>query len=354
MHKTLQAVLLAVIAGQNASALSAPPDSFRDLAEKHADAVVTITVSRSSLRVLGAKVVEALDPLPLRNLIPDYVSLAFGLVSTVVYPLNRKTLGSGFIISEDGLIATNCHVVENPGRITVEVRSDRKRHPARVLGTDPRTDLALIQFEESGRYPFLKLGDSDELRQGDWLVAFGAPLGFKGSMTAGTVSAKGRRIGLIEIEDFIQTDAAVNFGNSGGPVLNVRGEVVGIVTAGLPLVQGLGFAIPINELKNSLAALRQGKEPVWGWLGVKIRDAERSGAEVTKVYGGSPAAAAGVEPGDVFLKWNETEICEAQDLFRSVLASSPDSIAGAVVRRGGRELKLSISVGRRKEPTRIF
>jgi serine protease Do len=235
----------------------------------------------------------------------------------------QRSGGSGFIISPDGYILTNNHVVEGASKVEVHYGADENGNgghtaTAKIIGRDPATDIALVKIDADGQLPYVSLGDSDRIRKGDWAIAIGNPFQFENSLTVGVISAKGRSLGGIStetrsFENFIQTDAAINFGNSGGPLLNIAGEVVGINTAirggG---AQGLGFATPINTAKRLLPMLKQGKV-TRGYLGMEIREVdERSkqafgltearGAIVNRVEEGKPAEKAGIQNGDVIVE----------------------------------------------------
>jgi serine protease Do len=241
--------------------------------------------------------------------------------------------GSGFIIHEDGLVVTNHHVVENARVITV-VTMDGEEYPAEVVGTDPRTDIALVRMETDHPLPITPLGESSDLRVGDWVVAIGNPLGLEHSVTVGIVSALGRRDirpeGRDLIEDFIQTDASINPGNSGGPLLDINGNVVGVNSAVSIAANGIGFAIPIDMVKTLLPQLMNG-EVIRSYLGVRtgavspeMRDefalGAQQGAYVVEVVDGAPAARAGIQRGDVIIKFGGVEIGEPREL--SWLAST--------------------------------
>jgi len=236
--------------------------------------------------------------------------------------------GSGFIISNDGYIVTNYHVVRGSDGILVAAGVDRKtEYKAELVGADPETDIALIKVEASG-LPVLPLGDSDELKVGDWVAAIGSPFNFPHTLTVGVVSAKGRRLGIGNYDDFIQTDASINSGNSGGPLLNLRGEAVGVNTL---IVSpsggniGIGFATPVNLVKSILPQLREKGEVIRSWLGVSVVQVgeeaarknnmdEPGGALVTRVAVGSPADKAGLRVGDVITRFAGRNIVDSSDL----------------------------------------
>ena len=239
----------------------------------------------------------------------------------------QKSLGSGFIIDKEGYIITNNHVVEKAEQIKVRL-SDKKEYDAQVVGTDPKTDLALIKIKAAGSLPVVRLGDSDKLEVGEWVVAIGNPFGLEQTVTTGIISAKGRVIGAGPYDDFLQTDASINPGNSGGPLFNLKGEVVGINTAIVAGGQGIGFAIPVNMAKAVLPQLKKGKV-VYGYLGVYIQDItpelatsfglkEAKGVLVSDVTADSPAKKAGVNKGDVILEYDGKQVEEKGQLTKMV------------------------------------
>jgi serine protease Do len=239
----------------------------------------------------------------------------------------QKSLGSGFIIDKEGYIITNNHVVEKAEQIKVKL-SDKKEYDAQVIGTDPKTDLALIKIKAAGSLPVVRLGDSDKLEVGEWVVAIGNPFGLEQTVTTGIISAKGRVIGAGPYDDFLQTDASINPGNSGGPLFNLKGEVVGINTAIVAGGQGIGFAIPVNMAKAVLPQLKKGKV-VYGYLGVYIQDItpelatsfglkEAKGVLVSDVTPDSPAKKAGVNKGDVILEYDGKQVEEKGQLTKMV------------------------------------
>ncbi|MEZ4334152.1 MAG: Do family serine endopeptidase [Myxococcota bacterium] len=264
------------------------------------------------------------------------------------------SLGTGFIISADGLILTNNHVVEDVEKIEI-VFSDGTRSKATVVGQDPKTDVALIRAEAKRDYQPLRLGDSDALWPGDWVVAVGNPFGLDHTVTAGIVSATGRDIGQGPYDDFIQTDAAINPGNSGGPLLNLEGEVVGINTAINPQANTIGFAVPINMAKEILPQLEKEGRVVRGWLGVGIQpitpelaDAlglkTQEGALVSQVTPGGPAEAAGLERGDVIVGFGREKIDRTRDLPRIVASTAPGTKVEVEVLRKGKTLSKRVEV----------
>ena len=237
----------------------------------------------------------------------------------------QRSLGSGFIISKDGYILTNNHVVEDADEVKVTL-SDEKSYDAKIIGMDKRTDLAVLKINVDHDLPIVALGDSSKLEVGDWVIAIGNPFGLERTVTAGIVSARGRVIGSGPYDDFIQTDASINPGNSGGPLFNLRGEVVGINAAIVAGGQGIGFAIPVNMAKDLLPQLKSGKVSR-GWLGVQIQkvtpelaesfhlDSEK-GALVADVVEDSPADRAGIKTGDIILSFNGREVDSMRKLPR--------------------------------------
>jgi serine protease Do len=276
-------------------------------------------------------------------------------------PSPRSSLGSGFIISSDGYVVTNNHVVDNGAEIVV--RLDRgSEHPARVVGTDPATDLALLKIDVTG-LAVLPLGDSDRLQVGEPVMAIGNPFGLDQTVTTGIVSAKERFIGSGPYDDFIQTDASINPGNSGGPLIDSRGSVVGINTAIFSQTGGsvgIGFAIPINLAKTILPQLRERGRVVRGWLGVSIRPvtphlAERAGlpdprgAVVESVVDGSPADRAGLRRGDVIVAVGGQPVAGPPDLTRRIAGTSPGTPVELGVVRDGKRSTLRVELGRLPE-----
>lgn len=267
--------------------------------------------------------------------------------------------GSGFIISRDGFILTNNHVVEDADSITVRL-SDEREFKAKLIGTDPLSDVALIQIKDSGQLPTLALGNSDALEVGEWVIAIGNPFGLSQTVTVGVVSAKGRnRMGINEYESFIQTDAAINPGNSGGPLLNTHGEVIGINSALFSRTggyMGIGFAIPINMVKAIEGQLQKQGKVTRGWLGVAIQDIdenlaksfdlkEAKGILVSDVQADSPASSAGLRQGDVILRLNDVVLKDVSDLRNRVALIAPGSKATLGIIREGREKDVELVIG---------
>ena len=299
--------------------------SFADLAEAMSPAVVSIEVPHSEEREQFLRRRRGRNPGP-------------------------ASQGSGFTISSDGYIVTNNHVVAGAKHVDV-VFNDGTRLSGGIVGTDRETDLALIKVDSESELPVAPLGNSENIRVGDWVMAIGNPLGFDHSVTVGILSARGRRLGQNRYENFLQTDASINRGNSGGPLIDMNGNVIGINSMMLGGAENLGFAIPINMAKELLPQLRESGYVTRGWLGVQIQDVTADlaeqfgldrprGALVSQVFEDSPAAGANVKAGDIIVRFNDYEIKSFQDLPARVAATAPGSKVEIVVLRDGKEKKL--------------
>jgi len=277
-------------------------------------------------------------------------------------PQRQKSLGSGFLIDRDGSILTNNHVVENAQKIVVKL-ADEREFEAKVIGKDPKTDIAVIKINARDNLPVATLGDSDQLEVGEWVLAIGNPFGLDSSVTSGIVSAKGRHIGAGPYDNFIQTDASINPGNSGGPLINLRGEVVGINSAIFTRTGGnigIGFAIPINLVKELLPQLKGKGKVTRGYLGVLIQRVtpeigeslgldKARGALVASVSKDGPAERAGVKVGDVIIEFDGKEIRESNDLPIIVARTPVDKKVRLKVLREKKEVALSVTIGELKE-----
>src|SRR5438105_8566001 len=278
-------------------------------------------------------------------------------------PQRQRSLGSGFIIDSDGSILTNNHVVENAQKIVVKLQGDDQEYEAKVIGRDPKTDIAIIKINSKTSLPAASFGDSDRLEVGEWVVAIGNPFGLDSTVTSGIVSAKGRHIGQGPYDNFIQTDASINPGNSGGPLINLRGEVIGINTAIFSRTGGnigIGFAIPINLVKEVLPQLRGKGKVTRGYLGVLIQKvtpeiAESLGMEkgygalVANVSKDGPADKAGVKVGDVIVEFDGKEVKDSGDLPIIVARTQVDKKARMKVLRDKKEVVLNVAVGELKD-----
>lgn len=274
-------------------------------------------------------------------------------------PHKQSSLGSGFIISPDGYIVTNNHVIQGADKITIRLREeDKATHTAEIIGRDPETDLALLKIETKKPLPTLEFGNSSKAQVGEWVVAIGNPFGLGHTVTAGIISAKGRILGAGAFDNFIQTDASINPGNSGGPLLDLDGKVIGINTAIIPSGEGLGFAIPSDEAAVIIEQLKTGKKIQRGWIGVSIRglsenDAKALGLEkprgalVASVFPGDPADKAGVKQGDVIIAVNGKDVADNSELLRRIAGLKPGDKARLTIWRGGKTLRRTVVLGER-------
>jgi serine protease Do len=266
--------------------------------------------------------------------------------------------GSGFVISPDGLVVTNFHVIE--GATSVKVHLGDRDYPAQIKGTDKATDIALLKIDAGRPLRYLELGDSDGVRVGDWVMAVGNPLNLDKTVTTGVVSAKGRSLGISDasFENFIQTDAAINFGNSGGPLINMQGQVVAIATAINWGAENIGFAVPVNTLKEILPQLRDKGRVSRGYLGIGIRNLDYTqaqawglpdteGALVQSVEGDTPAAEAGIQHGDVILSVDGRKIKTTRDLINYVSAKGPEATVTLEVFRDGKTVQKQVRLRER-------
>ncbi len=260
-----------------------------------------------------------------------------------------RSLGSGFIINPTGLVVTNNHVIEKAQSIVVKL-ADGREFEARLIGRDPQTDLALLWLVGANNVPTVSLGDSDSLEVGDWVVAIGNPFGLDTSVTHGLISARERVIGMGPFDDFIQTNALINPGNSGGPLFDMRGDVVGVTTAIVSQGQGIGFAVPINLVKDLLPNLLDNGRPDRGWLGVNVQENDdplNHYARVTDVYEGSPAAKAGLQVGDRLTSIGGKNVDRYQQILRRVALQGPGTVVKLGLLRGGKALEVSATLAAR-------
>jgi serine protease Do len=269
----------------------------------------------------------------------------------------RRGAGTGFIIDAEGHILTNHHVIEGADRITVKLTDGRSLH-ARMIGSDPDTDIALIRVESDKKLPHAVLGDSSDLRVGEWVCAIGNPLAYEHTVTVGVVSFIGRKLFDMSLDNYIQTDAAINFGNSGGPLINARGEVIGINSAVSRQASSIGFAIPINQAKLILPQLKERGHVQRGYIGVALRDvdpdlqgplglSQTSGALVQDVRPASPAERAGLKPYDLITAVDGLEVVSNDALIREISARVPGSTARLEVVRDGRDRHLVVKLAER-------
>ena len=332
------------------------PLSFSDLADKVKRAVVNISTTKTQKGRGGFGSPFGRSPFG-----DDFFDRFFGDIPQREF--KQRSLGSGFIISNDGYIFTNNHVVEKADKILVKVsdgKDKEKEYEAKIIGTDSKTDIALIKIKSNDILPSVEIGDSDKVRVGEWVVAIGNPFGLEQTVTAGIVSAKGRVIGAGPYDNFIQTDASINPGNSGGPLFSMDGKVVGINTAIVAQGQGIGFAIPINMAKSILADLKTKGKVTRGWLGVSVQDISedmaqnlnhksRSGAIVADVLKGDPADLAGIKIGDIVTEINGKTIKDTHDLLLTIAALHVGDKVSIKVIRDGKEMIFTVTVSERKD-----
>ncbi|KAA2214757.1 DegQ family serine endoprotease [Teichococcus oryzae] len=342
---------------------AATPESFAPLARRLLPSVVNIqtnqTLQARGNRPDAPEMPQAPPGSPFEELFRDFFERNRPPGMRPGQPQRRQqSQGSGFIIDASGIVVTNNHVIDGADEINV-VLQDNTTLKAELIGTDQRTDLAVLRVKSEKPLPTVAFGDSDRAEVGDWVLAIGNPLGFGGSVTSGIVSARGRNINAGPYDDFIQTDAAINRGNSGGPLFNVQGEVIGINTA---IVSpsggsiGIGFAIPSNLAKNVVAQLQDGGKVRRGWLGVNIQQVTDEiaeslglqgggrGALVARAQEGGPAAQGGIQNGDVILRFNGHDVREMRQLPRVVAETPVGTKAPVVVWRDGREQTLELTV----------
>ncbi|MDJ0387433.1 DegQ family serine endoprotease [Roseomonas sp. E05] len=339
------------------------PDSFAPLARHLLPSVVNIqtsqTLQTSGSRPDAPEMPQFPPGSPFEELFRDFMERMRPPGSRPGQPPRRQqSQGSGFIIDASGIIVTNNHVIDGADEINV-VLHDNSTLKAELVGVDQRTDLAVLRVKTDKPLPVVAFGDSDSAEVGDWVLAIGNPLGFGGSVTSGIVSARGRNINAGPYDDFIQTDAAINRGNSGGPLFNTKGEVIGINTA---IVSpsggsiGIGFAIPSNLAKNIVAQLRDDGRVRRGWLGVNIQQVtdeiaeslglqgQARGALVARAQEGGPAAQAGIQNGDVILSFNGHEVQEMRSLPRIVAETKVGSTVPVTVWRNGKQETVQVTV----------
>ena len=355
LKKTALAVTGFVFLASSASAAPVLPD-FVPLAKNAGPAVVNISTERE----VESPVMDMFNFPGMERFFEQFGG-PFGNMRPGQPAPKRKSsaLGSGFIISADGYIVTNNHVVDGADKVTVKLNGDKSAGlPAKIVGTDEETDLALLKVESSEKLPVLKFGNSDAMEVGDWVVAIGNPFGLSNTVTAGILSAKGRDIHSGPFDNFLQTDASINPGNSGGPLINMEGEVIGINTAISANGQGIGFAIPSNLASKVINDLREGKKVSRGWLGVTIQDLDENmakalglkkvgGALIGSVLPDEPADKAGLRAGDVIIRVGDRDIDSASALTRSVANLKPDTKVDVVALRDGKEVKVTVKLGER-------
>ena len=326
------------------------PESFADLAEKLMPSVVNISTTQTVKTTTNQFPFQFPPGSPFGEMFKDFER-----------PTERKasSLGSGFIIKEDGIVITNNHVIS--GADDILVRVGEKEYKAKVIGADPYMDIAVLKMSTNERFRPVKFGDSDKARVGDWAVAIGNPFGLGGTVTAGIISARNRDINLTRYDDFIQTDASINQGNSGGPLFNLKGEVIGINTAIIAPGQsgsiGIGFAIPANAASNVIDQLIKFGETKRGWLGVRIQEVTKEiadveklkkpqGALVASVGKNSPADKAGIKAGDIILNFDGKKIDTMRTLPKIVASTEVGKSVELKIWRNKKLISKRLTLGR--------
>lgn len=358
-------LMVLLLGAQTLHARSLP--DFTELVEDNAGAVVNISTTSAPARSTGGGYPglpfdeRQLDQLP--EFFQDFFrgpQSPFGGNPGRAEP--RRSMGSGFIVSSDGYVLTNNHVIEGADEIVVRL-SDRRELPATLVGTDPRSDMAVLKIEDGDDLPVVKVGQSKDLKVGEWVLAIGSPFGFDYTVTAGIVSALGRSLPTENYVPFIQTDVAINPGNSGGPLFNLDGEVVGInsqIYTRSGGFMGVSFAIPIDDAMNVFRQIRDKGTVARGWLGVLIQEVNRDlaesfglqrprGALIAEVMSGSPAEAAGLKAGDIVLAYEGDEVELSSDLPPMVGRTPVGESATLTVLREGREIELNVEIGKLPE-----
>ena len=341
---------------------------FADLVEVIQPAVVSISVKGSVIPAAGNSDMGKQPP-EIEKYLKRYFGGEFGSPgSNQMQPPSRNAnaVGSGFIIDPAGLVVTNHHVIKNATEIEV-VMNDGTAVSATLKGTDPKTDLALLQINVDGPFPFVNFGDSAASQIGDWVVAVGNPFGLGGTTTKGIISARGRDIGSGPLDDFIQIDAPINRGNSGGPLFNMAGEVIGVNSAIFSPnggSVGIGFAIPSSIAENVIGQIRDTGTVERGFLGVNIQKvskeiaqgfglADAKGALITQVVENSPAQEAQLKSGDIILNFNDQEIKNVRDLPKIVAMMPSGEKVDVVIWRDNQEKTISLAVGKHDEPKSV-
>ncbi len=342
-------VFLFILGFQNFSYSKGVPESFADLAEKLMPSVVNISTTQTVVTNSNPFPFQFPPGSPFEDMFREFGS-----------PQERKSsaLGSGFIIDEKGIVVTNNHVIQDAEDIIVRVNGD-KEFKASVIGADPLSDIAVLQLDTDEKFLPVKFGNSDEARIGDWVIAIGNPFGLGGTVTSGIISARNRSIGLSRYEDYIQTDASINSGNSGGPLFDMNGDVIGINTAilGRNGSIGIGFSIPSNSAKIVIDQLIKFGETKRGWLGVRIQDVTKEIAEVEKldaprgalvasVAENSPSDKAGVKAGDIILEFNGEKIQEMKELPMIVARTEVGKVVEVKIWRDKKQIIKKITLGR--------
>ncbi len=333
------------------------PESFADLAEELSPSVVNITTSTTIAGVTDQARPQIPEGSPFEDLFRDFFNNGEGGQAR---PRRSSALGSGFVVSSDGYIVTNNHVIDKADEIVIEF-FDGKELVAKLVGRDPKTDIAVLKVEASEPLPFVGFGDSDIARVGDWVMAIGNPLGQGFSVSAGIISARNRTLRSGPYDDFIQTDAAINRGNSGGPLFNMSGEVIGVNTAIISPNGGsigLGFSMSSRVVGRVVKQLKEYGETRRGWLGVQIQDIDSDMAEalgLDKVSGAlvsgvpeGPGADAGIQSGDVIISFDGVEVEDTRGLVTAVGNADVGKVVRVIIFRDGKTKTIKVTLGRRE------
>lgn len=359
MYAAAAVLLFAVASVPGAMSQDHGPRSVADLAERLTGSVVNISTTQT---VKGSQGIP-LPKVPKGSPFEDFFEDFFNKQQRSDRPRRVNSLGSGFVLDPSGLIVTNNHVIEGADEIYVNFSDDTKLKVEKIVGTDSKTDIALLQVKPDKPLKALEFGDSAKMRVGDWVMAIGNPFGLGGTVTLGIISAKKRDINSGPYDEFIQTDAAINRGNSGGPLFDMDGKVIGVNTAIISPTGGsigIGFAVPSNTATHVISQLRQFGETRRGWLGVRIQTVTDSiaeslgmdkpvGALVAAVTPDSPAADAGIEVGDVIMKFDGAEVENMRSLPRLVARTQIGKPVDVVVLRNDKELNVKVTIGKLPE-----
>jgi serine protease Do len=376
LRHRLRPLFAALCLGAAGALVSAPafargPEGVADVAEKVIDAVVNISTSQTVEAKAGGDggrgAVPQLPPgSPFEEFFDDFFKNRRGGKGGDLQPHKTNSLGSGFIIDTAGIVVTNNHVIADADEINV-IMNDGTKIKADIIGVDKKTDLAVLKFKPPRQLTAVKFGDSDKLRLGDWVIAIGNPFSLGGTVTAGIVSAKNRDISSGPYDSYIQTDAAINRGNSGGPLFNLDGEVIGVNTLIISPSGGsigIGFAVPSKTVSGVVSQLQQFGELRRGWLGVRIQTVTDEiaeslnikparGALIAGVEEKGPAKPAGIEPGDVVIKFDDKDIKEPKDLSRVVADTAVGKEVDVIIIRKGQEETHKVTLGRLEDTDKV-